>query len=214
MNKCSECSKETNIVDLKGRCNMCIFNSYATKTINTQTKETTMENNNEQKPTTLYTQEHVDQLHATITELQLAQAETAKQSQFRAEDSARWRERYENERHNRLKILQLAHELFEEMLENDDDTLDAYESSYNAFVNYGMEGFTKEVNYTLSFVVTVSGTASVPYGSDFSEYDAQYLDINVDEENFIGQLVDECTEISMDVEVEERDRSRSWEVTN
>lgn len=172
-------------------------------------------NNNEVSETKImYTAEHVAQLHTTIADLEKQVKELTLQSNFRKEDTARFMARYENERNNRLKILNLAHDLFEEMLENDEDTLENYEDKYEKFVEYGMEGFTKEVEFVLSYIVTVSGTASVPYGSDFSEFDASYIDITIDEDQFSGQLLDECTEISMDIEVEERDRSRSWEVTN
>ena len=172
-----------------------------------------MENNNEQKPTTLYTQEHVDKLHSTITEQIKRITELEQQSQFRLEDLHRFENRYNTERDRRIKALTLAHDLFEEMLENDDDTLENYSDKYEQFVNLGMEGFTKEVEFVISYIVTVSGTASVPYNSDFSEYDSSFIDINVDEDNFVGELIDACTEISMDVEVEERDRGRSWEMT-
>lgn len=182
----------------------------------TQTKETTMENNNENSVSevkVMYTQAHVDQLHTTITE-QIKEIDIlTKQSQFRLEDLHRFEERYKVERERRLIALSLAYDLFKEMLENDEDTLDTYSDIYEKFVNIGMDGFTKEVEFVLSYIVTVSGTAQVPWNSDFSSYDSSFIDINVDEDNFSGELLDACTEISMDVEVEERDRSRSWELT-
>jgi hypothetical protein len=161
----------------------------------------------------MYTQAHVDQLHTTITEQIKRITELEQQSEFRLQDMHRFENRYNTERDRRLAVLNLAHALFEEMLENDEDTLENYEDKYEQFVNLGMEGFTKEVEFVLSYIVTVSGTASVPYNSDFSRYDASFLDITVDEDNFSGELIDACTEISMEVEVEERDRGRSWEVT-
>ena len=175
-----------------------------------------MENNNINPASAtqiIYTAEHVSQLQSTIAEQSRRIAELEKQSQFRVEDSTRWRERYENERNTKHRILNLTRELFEEMIENDEDTLETYEYKYGQFVILGMEGFTKQVEFTLSYTVTVSGTASVPYDSDFSEFDSSFIDITVDEDNFSGELIDECTEISMEVEVEERDRGRSWEVT-
>lgn len=172
-------------------------------------------NNNEVSETQImYTAEHIAQLHDTIKNQADALQEMDKIAQFRYDDATRWRDRYEKERHNKFQILNLVHDLFEEMLENDEDTLDTYEDKYDKFVEFGMEGFTKQVEFVVSYIVTVSGTASVPYGSDFSEFDSSFIDITVDEDHFNGQLLDECTEISMDIEVEERDRSRSWEVTN
>ena len=176
-----------------------------------------MENNNNEsttpQPRVLYTQDHVAQLHTTIADLEKQVKELTLQSNFRLEDMQRFKQRYENERNNRLKVLNLARDLFEEMLENDEDTLENYEDKYNSFVELGMEGFSKQVEFVISYIVTVSGTANVPYGSDFSEYDSSFIDITVDEDHFSGELLDECTEITMEVEVEERDRSRSWEVT-
>lgn len=174
-----------------------------------------MENNNNSVSETriMYTGEHVAQLHNTIADLEKQVKELTLQSTFRLEDMQRFKQRYENERNNKFKILQLAHDLFEEMLENDEDTLENYEDKYNSFVELGMEGFSKQVEFVISYIVTVSGTAQVPYGSDFSEFDSSFIDITVDEDHFSGELLDECTEITMEVEVEERDRSRSWEVT-
>lgn len=162
----------------------------------------------------MYTKEHVDMIHKTLSELQQKYAEVVKQSEFRAEDSTRWRERYETERRNRIQILSLAHNLFEEMIENDDEALDNYSEKYERFVGFGMEGFSRQVEFSLSYVVTVSGTATIPYGSDFSEYDSSFMELNIDEDQFSGQLMDDCEHICMDIEIDERDRDRSWEVTN
>ena len=214
MYQCSKCGVYYTQPESANNCWEC--KTFPQTTTNTQTKETTMENNNDNSVSevkVMYTQAHVDQLHTTITEQIKRITELEQQSEFRLQDMHRFENRYNTERERRLAVLNLAHALFEEMLENDEETLENYEDKYEQFVNLGMEGFTKEVQFVLSYIVTVSGTASVPYNSDFSRYDASFLDITVDEDNFSGELIDACTEISMEVEVEERDRSRSWEVT-
>lgn len=154
----------------------------------------------------MYTREHVAMLEKKISELEA-------QSQFRLEDMHRFKTRYESVANSKREILDAVHKLFAEVLSNDESFIDDYSDHYDTLVELGMDELKKKLEFSFTYVVTVSGNAMVPYSFNAEEYDSEYFCDEIDEDSFGGELMNVGDDIDINVEVNERTYDRTWELS-
>lgn len=113
-------------------------------------------------------------------------------------------EAYEHEKRNKQRMagknndmIVAARELFEEIRDNGD--LDSYMNHLAAFVEFGMDPFTKIITMTNRYTVTVTAEFTVP--EDFDESEVE-LEIELTSSDVSHSMDDYCEEWDIQVDCE------------
>lgn len=177
---------------------------------NNNTEETTMEYHNTNTDALLA---KIQELDAEVARLQSVNQTLMSDSEYKTSRMTAMDGRITKFRDRENQMLQALESFWGQLIEDNESALDDYSEFYEAFTALGMKEFTKKVEFRFTYTVTVSGTAKVPYSYECTEFDADFVYLNVEEDQVAGDLFDHAEECDIDVEVEEKRWDRSWEVT-
>ena len=114
-------------------------------------------------------------------------------------------------RHNK-DILHTVRNFIMDKASEDIDWIDDNSEFIDAMVDAGMDGLQKTVTVSRSYMVTVEVTAKVDWDWDGSDEDS-YIDLELDEDDIGGSLLENCNDSDISVEVSERYSERSCDIT-
>lgn len=178
------------------------------------TKETTMTTYNQQTDI-----EQIARIATLSSDVNRLTKELEESEAIRAASEVEWTgihakvvENFKASKQHNKDILHTVRNFIMEKASEDDDWIDDNSEFIDAMVDAGMDGLQKTVTLFRKYMVTVNVTAKVDWDWDGSDEDS-YIDLELDEDDFGGSLLENCNDVDFEIEVSERYGERSCDIT-